>query len=266
MINNMQIKEKNKIPKVIHYCWFGGGQMPSLALKCIESWKRFCPDYEILLWNEKNFDVNICSYTRHAYKLKKYAFVSDYARFWILYNYGGVYFDTDVELIKGLDNILIEGSFMGCEKDERYYTRDIGSNVVIAPGLGIAANSRLDIYKKILDEYNNLEFNPDLEVTVVHIVTELFRNYGFKGNNTIEDILNVKIYPYEYFGAKDKYTGRICLTKNTISIHHYMASWLNRKQKFKIHIQHILGRNITEMIIRVKRKFREWLKKLNISD
>ena len=105
------------IPKVIHYCWFGRNSLPPLAVKCLESWKRFFPDYEIKEWNEDNFDVNIISYTAEAYRVKKYAFVSDYARFWILYHYGGLYFDTDVEVIKSMDDIIAKGSFMGCEKD-----------------------------------------------------------------------------------------------------------------------------------------------------
>jgi len=104
------------IPKVIHYCWFGRNSLPPLAVKCLESWKRFFPDYEIKEWNEDNFDVNIISYTAEAYRVKKYAFVSDYARFWILYHYGGLYFDTDVEVIKSMDDIIAKGSFMGCEK------------------------------------------------------------------------------------------------------------------------------------------------------
>ena len=100
------------IPKVIHYCWFGRNPLPPLAIKCIESWKKFLPDYEIKGWNEDNFDVNIIPYTQEAYQAKKYAFVSDYARFWILYKYGGIYFDTDVEVIRPLDDIIARGPFM----------------------------------------------------------------------------------------------------------------------------------------------------------
>jgi len=105
------------IPKVIHYCWFGRNPLPSLAIKCIESWRKYLPDYEIKEWNEDNFDVNIIPYTQEAYQVGKYAFVSDYARFWILYKYGGLYFDTDVEVIKPMDDIIARGPFMGCEKD-----------------------------------------------------------------------------------------------------------------------------------------------------
>ena len=103
------------IPKIIHYCWFGRKALPRSAKKCIESWKKYLPDYEIKEWNEDNFDVNMIPYTQEAYSAKRYAFVSDYARFYILYHYGGIYFDTDVEVIKPIDDILEKGAFMGCE-------------------------------------------------------------------------------------------------------------------------------------------------------
>ena len=123
------------IPKVIHYCWFGRNPLPSLAIKCIESWRKYLPDYEIKEWNEDNFDVNIIPYTQEAYQVGKYAFVSDYARFWILYKYGGLYFDTDVEVIKPMDDIIARGPFMGCEKD----VSDT-SVASVAPGLGLGVN------------------------------------------------------------------------------------------------------------------------------
>lgn len=103
------------IPKIIHYCWFGRGEKPALAKNCIASWRKFFPGYEIREWNEDNFDVNIIPYTAEAYTCKKYAFVSDYARFWVLYKYGGLYFDTDVEVIRPMDDIVARGPFMGIE-------------------------------------------------------------------------------------------------------------------------------------------------------
>ena len=108
--------KENSIPKIIHYCWFGRSPLPELAKKCIASWRKYFPDYEIKEWNEDNFDVNSILYTSQAYQAKKYAFVSDYARFWILYMYGGLYFDTDVEVIRPMDDIIQRGPFMGCEK------------------------------------------------------------------------------------------------------------------------------------------------------
>ena len=130
------------IPKIIHYCWFGGNPLPELAQKCIESWRTYCPDYEIKRWDETNFDVNCCDYVRKAYEVKMWAFVSDYARFKILYENGGVYFDTDVELIKPIDDLLAKGSFMGLEESDK---------VFVAPGLGLAANPGLDLTEELLD-------------------------------------------------------------------------------------------------------------------
>ena len=140
------------IPKIIHYCWFGRNPLPELALRCIESWKKFLPDYEIKEWNEDNFDVNIIPYTAQAYKAKKYAFVSDYARFWILYQYGGVYFDTDVEVIKPMEEFIKQGSFMGCENGAD------GGGLRVAPGLGLGVESGSELYKEILDKYASFSF------------------------------------------------------------------------------------------------------------
>ena len=100
------------IPKIIHYCWFGRKPLPPLAVKCIESWKKYLPDYTIKEWNEDNFDINIVPYTREAYEVGKYAFVSDYARFYILYHHGGLYFDTDVEVIRPMDDLVGRGAFL----------------------------------------------------------------------------------------------------------------------------------------------------------
>ena len=139
------------IPKIIHYCWFGGKEKPQSAIKCINSWKKFFPDYEIKEWNESNFDVHSIPYTHDAYEAKKYAFVSDYARFWILYRYGGLYFDTDVEVIRPMDDLIAKGSFMGCEIDH-------GENYSVAAGLGLAVVPGHPLYKQFLDIYATLPF------------------------------------------------------------------------------------------------------------
>ena len=127
------------IPKVIHYCWFGRNPLPASARKCIDSWKKFFPDYEIKEWNEDNFDVNMIPYTHEAYSVKKYAFVSDYARFWILYNYGGLYFDTDVEVIRPMDDIVARGPFMGIEVE----ATSAGEAALVAPGICFWGGPRL---------------------------------------------------------------------------------------------------------------------------
>lgn len=135
------------IPKIIHYCWFGRNPLPELAQKCIASWKKYLPDYEIKEWNEDNFDVNIIPYTAEAYAQKKYAFVSDYARFWILHKYGGIYFDTDVEVIRPIDDIIARGNFMGFETDPNPAKGD-ASEGSVAPGLGLGVAPGLGIIEK----------------------------------------------------------------------------------------------------------------------
>lgn len=228
------------IPKTIHYCWFGGKPLSEKAKKCIESWKKYCPDYQIIEWNESNFDVNKNRYCREAYTAKKWAFVSDYARFWILYNYGGLYFDVDVEIIKNIDDIVIKGPFMGIERNNPIY---------VAPGLGMAAEKRMEIYKEILNFYNNISFVNSNHtynmVTVVQYVTDVLKKKGLIDKNAIQKIQDIYIYPVEYFCPKDIDTGKIKITNNTYSIHHYDASWYSNKQiifhKVKILLANIFG-------------------------
>lgn len=219
------------IPKVIHYCWFGRNPLPPLAVKCIESWKKYLPDYEIKEWNEDNFDVNIIPYTSEAYAAKKYAFVSDYARFWILYNFGGLYFDTDVEVIKPMDAIIEKGAFMGLEKDYDPQSGATACNAV-APGLGLGCNPGLGLYKKILDLYQSLHFNnPDGTInlkTVVDYTTELLMQDGLKNVSGIQKVGDIYIYPSEYFCPINIVSHRLHITPNTYTIHHYMASWANK--------------------------------------
>ena len=217
------------IPKIIHYCWFGHNPLPDMAVRCIESWRKFLPDYEIKVWDETNFDVNMVPYTKEAYAQKKYAFVSDYARFWILYNYGGLYFDTDVEVIKPLDEVINRGAFMGCEQDYRLATNGIveqGNGVAVNPGLGIGAEAGMPIIKEILDKYATYQFlhaDGSLNLkTVVAYTTELLTSKGLEVTNEIQCVDGVYIYPKEYFGPKDY---DVNVTKNTLTIHHYNASW-----------------------------------------
>lgn len=212
------------IPKVIHYCWFGGNPLPPLAEKCIASWKKFLPDYEIKEWNEQNFDVNIIPYTAEAYQAKKYAFVSDYARFWILYHYGGLYFDTDVEVIKPMGCIIAKGAFMGCEQDSKP-----GIELTVAPGLGLAVEPRHELYKAILKEYDSFHFlNEDgsnNDKTVVEYVTEILKKHGLRNSPGIQNVDGINVYPSEYFCPRNTVTKRMHITNNTYTIHHYMASW-----------------------------------------
>lgn len=230
--------KKNMIPKIIHYCWFGGNPLPDLAKKCIDSWKKFCPDYEIIEWNELNYDVTKCAYLKEAYHAKKWAFVSDYARFDILYNYGGLYFDTDVELIESIEDIVSEGPFMGCEptnlQKEKY---GVGS---IASGLGIGSPAHLSFYKEILTSYETDHFilkdgSYNLK-TVVHRVSEIIGDFDYS-KNEIQVVKGIRIYPADYFCPLDYYTGELNITSNTRSIHHYTASWHDKKEKYYYEIE-----------------------------
>jgi hypothetical protein len=212
------------IPKIIHYCWFGNAPLPELAQKCIASWKIFFHDYEIIEWNETNYDVNKIKYSSEAYNAKKYAFVSDYARFDILYQYGGIYFDTDVEVIKPFDNILQNGGFMGFES-----TRTVNA------GLGMGCNAGLGIIYQILQFYAILRFiNTDSSYnlhTVVEYVTNILNKNGLKAENEIQKLEGLTIYPTDYFAPKSALTGELTITKNTYSIHHYDASWVPENER-----------------------------------
>lgn len=227
------------IPKVIHYCWFGRGELPPLAKKCIASWRKFLPNYEIKEWNEDNFDVNSIPYTAQAYKHKKHAFVSDYARFKILYENGGIYFDTDVEVIKPLDDILAKGAFFGLENESEF-----ASN----PGLGFACNAGNSLLKEMLNLYANLQFeNSDGELnkkTIVEYFSEILLKKGLQPKAGIIEFEDTFIYPADYFCPKPSEFGKIQITRNTRTIHHYAASWIGPKQRFANLMIRIFGKKI----------------------
>lgn len=241
------------IPKVIHYCWFGRGKMPELSIKCIDSWRKYMPDYEIKEWNEDNFDVNIIPYTSEAYKEKKYAFVSDYARFWILYNYGGVYFDTDVEVVRKFDEILERGPFMGCER-----TNLETGVITVAPGLGLSSYPHNLIYKEMLELYGNLSFylsdgSMNLK-TIVHYTTEVLEKYGLIPTLDIQEVCGNYIYPKDYFCPLFEGTP---FTENTVSIHHYSGSWKSNKYKFKRKLIKFFPKFIVKGIVSIKALLRK---------
>lgn len=226
------------IPRVIHYCWFGGSELTPLAKKCIASWQQYFPDYEIKEWNEDNFDVNCIPYTADAYKAGKYAFVSDYARFWVLYRYGGIYFDTDVEVIRPMNDVLEKGPFMGFEL--------LGERAAINPGLGIAAEQEMSLYKTILDQYEHLNFwtaNGSLcTYTMIPMVTDLLKESGLLGRGDIENVAGVDIYPPDWFNPFDDATGRLKITDNTRTIHWYAKSWMPKENAWKTRLKRLFRR------------------------
>lgn len=218
------------IPKVIHYCWFGGHELPESANRCIQSWKKFLPDYEIKEWNESNFNVHCCAYVEQAYEKGKWAFVSDFARFWILFHEGGVYFDTDVELIKSLQPILDKGPFFGVEK---------GETLMVAPGLGMAAYPDMPFYRDVINDYKGDHFTNEAGemnlTTVVERTTSLLKQRGLDSlelnhGTKVDDIF---IYPPDYFCPLDFQTGILTITPITYSIHHYDGSWITEEQRRK---------------------------------
>jgi len=227
----------SSIPKTIHYCWFGGKPLPDLAVKCIESWKRFCPDYEIVRWDESNFDVNSCAYVKEAYEAQKWAFVSDYARFWILYNHGGIYFDTDVELIKPIDHIVEKGAFMGIESSPGDYVGSNDNSLIVAPGLGLGAEKNCSFYSKVLSYYKDIHFvykdGKQNTLTVGEHVTALLVKEGLEQKNVFQCIKGINIWPKEYFNPMDANSGRLIITDNTVSVHHYAGTWVDSKIKVR---------------------------------
>lgn len=208
---------QERIPRVIHYCWFGGNPLTELAEKCIESWKKYCPDYEIIEWNESNFDINCCDYVREAYEAKKWAFVSDVARLFVLVNYGGIYMDTDVEVVKPLDDILKYEAVSGFQSDNQ-----------IPTGLMACEKGQL-LFEEFLHDYDNIHFTlPDGKYDLTTNVTKIKKiclKYGFVHNNSEQTVRGFKLFPSDYFCAKDVETRKITITDNTYTIHHFDGSW-----------------------------------------
>ncbi len=214
------------IPKKIHYCWFGEKEMPIVYKKNIDSWHKFCSDYEIIQWDESNYDLNRGDYPKQAYEAKKWAFVSDYARVDILNRYGGIYLDTDVEIIRSLDELLKWKLFCGFENINW-----------INWGMAIGAVKGHPILKELMKIYNGNQFqNEDgsyNEITCPNYQTDIMRNFGFIMNNQFQQIDGVAIYPKECFSPLGFYKGLGRKTDNTYSVHWYSASWFDQQQQTK---------------------------------
>lgn len=206
------------IPKVIHYCWFGGAPLPELTQMCIASWKKYCPDYEIRQWNESNFDVNFCDFAKEAFQAKKWAFLSDCARLKIIYQEGGIYLDTDVELLKSLDSLLEHACYLAEE-----------TSGFINTGLGFGAEKGNPVIGELLQQYNgHFQLAEGIfdSVPCPRKNTEPFYQYGYKpGGTEIWTAENVTVYPAEYFCPMNYDTGSTKITSNTYSIHHFLALW-----------------------------------------
>ena len=237
------------IPKKIHYCWFGGNPIPEKDKKCIESWKKYCPDYEIIEWNESNYDLNKNQYMAEAYKERKWGFVPDYARFDIIYNHGGFYLDTDVELIASLDILRDNKGYMGFE-----------GGTWINGGIGCGGEAGNETIKGLRDMYDHLSFyqedgNLNLKPSPYYITEYLVKN-GLSRDNREQDVGDLHIYPTDYFAAKDYDTGKVHKTMNTISIHQYNASWKTPKQKLVYKIKMVIGEKNFEKLLEVKKRIK----------
>ena len=241
------------IPKIIHFCWFGGNPLPELAQKCIASWRKYLPDYEIWQWSEGShsltlpsregickklydrrmeFEVNSIPYTAEAYRQKKFAFVSDYARFWILNKYGGLYFDTDVDVIRPMDGIIARGNFMGFELNpdgendpQRYAPRYA---YAVNPGVGLGMEAGHPFLKRMLEKYATLEYETPVfpwGKTIVAYTTEELCELGLRNVLGIQQVKDIRVYPSEYFSPIDIVTSRLHVTDNTVSIHRFTGTW-----------------------------------------
>ena len=212
------------IPKKIHYCWFGRGPKPKLALKCIDSWKKYCLDYEIIEWNEDNFDVNCCDYVKEAYENHKYAFVTDYVRLYAMYNYGGIYMDTDVEVVKPLDEFLSNMAFSGFENDTQVPT-----------GI-MASEKKFSLFGYLLSYYDNRHFVNDGKFdmeTNVAIITDMLLKKGLVQNGKFQIVEGFALYPKDYFCPFDNNTGVLNKSSNTATIHWFNKSWVSSNERIR---------------------------------
>lgn len=249
------------IPKKIHYCWFGKNTKPQLAEKCIESWKHFCPDYELIEWNETNVDLNACpDYVQKAYAMKKWAFVTDYIRLKVVYENGGIYLDTDVELLRPLDALLYPRAFLGCEGTEFANT-----------GLGFGAEAghpfllaNMAVYEGLnpIDENGNFVSSP-----CPHYTTAVLKKLGveFPIEQITEGPDGLVIYPNCFFNPYDWKSEKLNLSKDTVSIHHYSGSWMTELQR-KGFLQRAKSEEIARRYGKIASKVYEvyfWSKKEN---
>lgn len=239
------------IPKIIHFCWLSDDEYPKIIKKCIESWRKKLPDYEIVLWDTKKFDINSTTWTKQAFEAKQYAFAADYIRLHAIYNYGGIYFDSDVEVLKSLDDFLDFPYFIGVQFDN-----DIEAAI-------ISAEKGTDWIKSCLDYYDKRSFikedgSYDQETLPVIMRCQIEKSktlVRLKSNqvDNLDELITNKdsvfLFPSEYFSPKNHQTRQIFKTKNTRTIHHYNHSWYGFSNVLRLEIIKLIGLNATEKLI-----------------
>lgn len=221
------------IPKIIHYCWFGGKQLPREVKKCIKSWKKYCPEYKIVEWNESNTDFKGCKFATDAYNNKEWAFVSDYVRLKVVYDNGGIYLDTDVELLRNIDFLLEEKCFLATDQHGKR----------IATGLGFGAEKNNPVIKEMLEVYyyTSFDVNKKMEIQCPILNTNVVKKYGFEFSTDIRKYSDATVYPPKYFDPLGTGNSQDLLGEDTVSIHHYSASWTSGRQRLKRKFVNLLG-------------------------
>ena len=235
------------IPKIIHYCWFGRGEMPELAQQCIASWHQHMPDWEYKLWNEDNFDVNSTAYTKEGYEAKKYAFVSDYVRLWALNNEGGLYLDTDVMVFKPFDDLLVHRAFAGFEGSKHL---PVGTCVMSSEAKGHWVSEMLEAYK---NRHFLLEDGVYELTTNVQFITSLMSKQGFVQDGKEQDYKDLHVFPVEYFSPRQT-TGEYVRTENTYCDHLGVGSWAEKDSGWKSKLGRLVGPKGMARLIKLKRK------------
>ncbi len=238
------------IPKKIHYFWIGGNPKPESVLYCIDSWKKHCPDYEIVEWNETNYDFTKNEYMRQAYKAKKWAFVTDYARLDIIYKYGGIYLDTDVELIKPLDSVLDYTGFMG-------FDQTMEKDHYVATGLGFGMEQGNHIIQEMMLDYETMKDTGEEAIKYVpcpYLNTQVLRKHGLENDDIDQMVENIKIFASDVLCPKSYNTLQLHITDRTLSIHHFDGTWQNskwkRRHKITIRINRLFGEKVGSRIDR----------------
>lgn len=236
------------IPKTIHYCWFGNNPLPKNAQKCIVSWKKYCPDYKIIEWNEHNVDFSDCNFAKIAYENKSWAFVSDFVRLKVIKENGGIYLDTDVELLKNLDFLLNEKCFLASDQLGRR----------IATGLGFGVEKDNPIIIEMMEIYYEKTFNPEQkrELQCPILNTAVMKRHGFGYSEIIKYYDGATVFPPKYFDPLGTGNSKDLLCNETISIHHYAASWTPFRQRIKRRFVNLIGYTKTQKLKKLLYRFK----------